>query len=69
MAYYRLNLNRQANGDHEVHEQGCTYYPTQNYDSLGSHDSCKSAVSKAKKDYPNKQINGCYYCSRSCHTS
>lgn len=32
---YRLNLNMQPNGDHEVHADDCRYYPTLSYESLG----------------------------------
>ncbi|UKT65826.1 hypothetical protein [Pedobacter mucosus] len=69
MANYRLNLNQQANGDYEVHENGCTYYPTQNYDDLGYYSSCALAVTAAKQKQPSKKINGCVHCSKSCHTS
>ncbi len=67
--YYRLNLNQQANGDYEVHQQGCDYYPTQNYDSLGSYNSCEPAVDEAKRKHPFKSINGCKYCAEDCHTT
>ena len=68
-SYYRLNLNQQSNGDHEVHKQGCSFYPTQNYDSLGSFEYCFQAVAEAKRKYPFKKINGCYFCANACHTS
>jgi len=29
MAYYCVNKNAQANGDHEVHKVGCSFYPNQ----------------------------------------
>lgn len=69
MAYYRLNLNRQANGDYEVHKDDCNYYPKQNYDDLGTFSSCEPAVAEARKKHPYKQINGCYWCSKPCHTT
>ncbi len=50
MASYRLNLNQQPNGDYEVHKDGCDYYPTQNYDSLGSFSSCEPAVGWGEKE-------------------
>ena len=68
-AYYRLNLNQQSNGDYEVHEDSCRYYPTQNYDSLGYYSSCTPAVAEAKKKHPYKKINGCVHCANACHTS
>jgi len=65
MADYWVNRNAQANGDHEVHRQGCDYMPS-NRLHLGDFTSCRSAVSEAKKTY--SQSNGCYWCSRECHT-
>ncbi len=67
MRYY-VNNNAQANGDHEVHNQNCTYCPAvANRIYLGEFASCGPAVTEAKKHY--SQANGCYYCSRPCHTS
>ena len=34
---------------------------------FGEFSNCADAVREAKKTYP--QSNGCYYCSRDCHTS
>ena len=65
---YRLNLNMQPNGDHEVHRDDCRYYPTLTYDNLGRHSTCEAAVTAAKKRHPNKAINGCVHCARECHT-
>ncbi len=68
MARYYVNKNAQANGDHEVHKEGCSYMPEEkNRIDLGDHNSCQPAVRKAKEHYP--QSNGCYYCSPECHTS
>lgn len=67
MARYIVNKNAQANGDHEVHTPGCSYMPdTGNQLFLGNFDSCAPAVAKAKETYP--QSNGCFYCSKDCHT-
>ena len=73
MPNYIVNKNAQSNGDHEVHEtprSSCTspWYPEpQNQVELGWHVSCSGAVTKAKfLGYT--MANGCYYCSRSCHT-
>ena len=67
MAYYCVNKNSQANGDHEVHKVGCSFYPNEeNRVALGNHDSCRTAVTAAKRYYT--QSNGCYYCSNACHT-
>lgn len=67
MAKYYVNKNAQANGDHEVHTLDCSFMPEQaNRLYLGEFSSCVSAVREAKKTYP--KANGCYYCSKSCHT-
>lgn len=68
MASYYVNKNAQSNGDHEVHKDPCSYMPEkENRIYLGEYESCAPAVKKAKEHYP--QSNGCYYCSRACHTS
>jgi hypothetical protein len=33
---------------------------------LGDFATCVAAVAKARTSY--SQVNGCYYCSRACHT-
>ena len=63
---YYVNNNAQANGDHEVHKAGCVYLPTDRQ-YLGKFADCWAAVRKAKEIY--RQSNGCYWCSRTCHTS
>lgn len=66
MARYNVNNNAQANGDHEVHKEGCIYTPSDKTD-LGYHNSCHSAVRQAKTIY--STANGCKTCSNECHTS
>ncbi|WP_310556804.1 hypothetical protein [Flavobacterium sp.] len=65
MKYY-VNNKAQSNGDHEVHTEICTYLPSDKK-YLGDFSNCKDAVKEAKKTYDD--VNGCYYCSNSCHTS
>ena len=68
MVKYYVNKNPQDNGDHEVHKFGCFWLPkAENRIYLGSFANCKDAVKEAKKHYNN--VNGCYHCSRACHTS
>ena len=68
MAHYYVNMNAQANGDHEVHEAGCAWLPKpENRIYLGDYLLCATAVSKAREYY--SQVNGCYFCSRACHTN
>ncbi len=68
MPRYYVNKNAQSNGDHEVHTTGCSHMPnTENCVSLGLHDNCRTAVTKAKETY--SRSNGCYYCAKPCHTS
>ena len=68
MKHYYVNENAQSNGDHEVHREGCTWLPdVSNRIYLGYFNSCHEAVTSARKHY--QQVNGCYFCSRDCHTS
>ena len=68
MAQYYVNTQAQANGDHEVHKSGCSFMPSpENRKYLGDFSNCADAVRDAKKTY--RQSNGCYYCSRECHTT
>lgn len=67
MAYYYVNKNAQANGDHEVHRDPCAYMPdVPNRLYLGDFTNCQDAVREAAKKY--SPVNGCYYCSLACHT-
>lgn len=68
MDMYYVNNRAQSNGDHEVHKSGC-YYLSLATDTkyLGQFYGCASAVQEAKKTY--SKSNGCYYCSKSCHTT
>lgn len=68
MATYYVSKIEQNNGDHEVHTGSCTYLPAaHNRIYLGEYASCAEAVNAARRHY--SQVNGCYYCSRACHTS
>lgn len=68
MKKYYVNKNAQPNGDHEVHTSDCRYLPNvENRKYLGEFNYCSSAVTEAKKTYP--QSNGCKTCSNSCHTT
>lgn len=72
MPRFIINKNAQPNGDHEVHNltDGCAYMPNpENQIDLGYHSNCYGAVAKAKQEWPNARINGCYYCCNECHTS
>lgn len=67
MARYYVNDNAQANGDHEVHKHGCSFIPdADNRTYLGNFSSCFPAVREAREKYT--QVNGCFYCSKPCHT-
>ena len=65
MSDYYVNKDAQANGDHEVHREGCSYMPS-NKIYLGAFNNCEDAVKAAKGYY--SQVNGCYYCANACHT-
>lgn len=68
MSKYYVNTKAQANGDHEVHKDGCSRMPlASNRHYLGEFSSCRQAVEKAKQYFSTS--DGCYYCCKSCHTS
>ena len=63
-AYY-VNTNAQSTGEHEVHKEGCNYFPhLPKY--LGNFSNCQDAVEEAMKYYAN--VDGCAYCIPECHT-
>lgn len=67
MRYY-VNKNTDEKGDHEVHTFSCSHLPSEsNRVYLGDFASCSPAVNEAKRHFA--RSNGCYWCSRSCHTS
>ncbi|MFT3822854.1 MAG: hypothetical protein QM731_02995 [Chitinophagaceae bacterium] len=64
---YYVSKHAQSNGDHEVHHEDCAWLPKpENLKPLGEHTHCSTAVHAAKVYY--NQVNGCKYCSPSCHT-
>ncbi|PLX41243.1 MAG: hypothetical protein C0608_06480 [Deltaproteobacteria bacterium] len=69
MPRYCVNKNAQSGTrDHEVHVWDCEHGPDEwNKLDLGNFPSCHGAMAKAKLLYPT--ADGCYYCSRECHTS
>jgi len=65
MDAYCVNNNAQSTGEHEVHKEGCSFFPG-DYTYLGSFSTCKAAIQEAKKHYAN--VDGCYFCCPDCHT-
>jgi hypothetical protein len=65
MDYYYVNDNAQSTGEHEVHKEGCSFFP-KNRTYLGYFSNCKDAVEKAKDHYAN--VDGCAHCCPQCHT-
>lgn len=61
--YYVVNNVAQANGEHEVHVQGCSYFPSA-ATPLGFHTTCQGAV-KAAQQLFSKSI-GCASCAPEC---
>ena len=67
MRYY-VNKNAQWNGDHEVHNSGCSWLPdVSNRIYLGDFSTSRAAVREARKYY--NQVNGCFYCCPESHTT
>jgi hypothetical protein len=70
MAYYYLNKNAQANGDHEVHTGSCSWLPDiDNREYLGSYASSYSAIIRARALHPYWHIDGCAHCCPESHKS
>lgn len=68
MKYY-VHTQTDAQGDYEVHTERCTHLPSLLYRrELGDFASCEPAVREAKR-LGYAPANGCYWCSRACHTS
>lgn len=65
MENYYVNNVAQSSGEHEVHKEGCTYFPS-NRTYLGYFLNCQEAIQKARTIYSN--VDGCYTCARPCHT-
>ncbi|MDK2980223.1 MAG: hypothetical protein PWQ55_570 [Chloroflexota bacterium] len=63
-AYY-VNINAQSTGEHEVHKEGCDYFPRLPK-FLGNFSNCQDAVKEAMKYYAD--VDGCAYCIPDCHT-
>lgn len=65
MIRYYVNKNSY----YEVHRADCSWLPKpKNRICLGRFGNCKPAVRKARRDYYNG-ANGCFFCSRACHTT
>jgi len=66
MDYYYVNKNAQSTGEHEVHNENCSYLPySSNRKGLGYFSNCSDAIKKAKEYYSN--VDGCSYCCPACH--
>lgn len=67
MPRFYVNKYSQSQHSHEIHTTGCSFLPFEkNRIFLGNLEDCKAAIIEAQKYF--KQVNGCYYCSKACHT-
>ncbi|HVI46206.1 MAG TPA: hypothetical protein VM802_15125 [Chitinophaga sp.] len=63
---YYVSRIEQSNGDHEVHDQRCTFLPSLgNRLYLGEFESCREAINSAREIYSG--VDGCKFCSPTCH--
>jgi hypothetical protein len=63
---FYVNSKPQESGEHEVHTETCIFLPSQqNQIYLGEFEYCEAAVLAAKSFYYN--VDGCFYCSSTCH--
>ncbi|MGM0108780.1 hypothetical protein IGJ47_001929 [Enterococcus sp. AZ172] len=68
MQFYFFNDNVDEHNRHEVHTDDCKFLPEIFHRTyIGLEDSCRAAITIAKKEYPEKSFDGCYYCCRLCH--
>ena len=67
MKTYVVNTTPDKDGHHEVHHIGCEFLPApKNQFRLGQFSNCHPAVKEARKHF--QPVNGCWHCSRECHT-
>jgi len=65
MKKYCLDKNTHENGNYEIHLDDCEFSPTaENKINLGFHDTAITALSGAKKLYPEVEdkIDACNFC-------
>ena len=66
--HYYFNNNTDKNNNHEVHTEYCSHLPSiSNRTYIGYFSNCKDAINEAKKNNPNKNFDGCYWCCNPCH--
>jgi hypothetical protein len=66
MDLYYVDINAQANGDHEVHKSSCNFMPKKLYRLfLDYFKNCHEALKEARKTFP-KTADGCHYCCPDC---
>lgn len=71
MTSYVISMIPHHNGNYEVHDKshGCPFMPSiYNLIQLGEFKSCSEAIHKAKEQWPELKISGCYFCCTPCHT-
>lgn len=71
MAQFIVTKQKQVSGKYTIHNRttGCAHLPSQGQQvSLGYYPSCQEALEDALSRWPDKQIDGCYYCANSCHS-
>lgn len=69
MTFYYFYNAIDDKGKHEVHTNECSYLPSiLNRTYIGYFSDCKEAIKEAKSKYPSKDFDGCFWCSRDCHT-
>ena len=57
MASYYVNKSQQPKGDHEVHQRGCSHFPSaENAVYLGEFLSCGPAVMEAKTLHSDQRL-------------
>lgn len=70
MPFYYFNNKVDNHYRHEIHIEDCPYIPELlDRTFIGLESNCKAAISRAKREHPTKDFDGCYYCCIECHKS
>jgi len=68
-SFFYYNENIDDKGNHEVHEDDCSYLPdVLNRKMIGYENDCKTAIQRAKNETGKTNFDGCFHCCRACHT-
>ena len=66
--FYYFNKHIDDKRRHEVHTQNCNFLPSEiNREYIGYCSNSIYAIQEAKRKYPYKDFDGCYFCCNETH--